>query len=261
MRRSFPIVLAALALLLPLSPGSARADTRIDLIEHIFGATNIHAITGHGAMSVAVSRDGDLTVLSWPNPSYADQLAYMTSNAVDARDLPRFGAKEGAGMFLGLWLEHGDGTTELTWLRDPAVWATTQDYGPDDGPNPHTVHRSESLGLVVTVVDAVDPDRDALVRDVRVERDAGSTVAAAHLITYANLSPTPSTSRLPELPFIDWAFDGRNDFAAVWVAEDDAVLHFHPEDRRVYQDLFAVLETGSVDWGPVGELLAAGTPG
>ena len=33
-------------------------------------------------------------MLSWPNPSTNDQLAYVSSNALDARDLPRMGAPE-----------------------------------------------------------------------------------------------------------------------------------------------------------------------
>ena len=42
------------------------------------------------------------------------------------------------------------------------------------------------------------------VGEVDVRKDATSPVAAAWLLTYANLSPLPTTSRVPELPVTDW---------------------------------------------------------
>ena len=84
----------ALFALLLAWPAAARADRRIDAIEHIFGATNVNAICGHGRISVGVSADGDVTVLTWPSPSYSDQLGYVSSNAYDARSRPRLGASE-----------------------------------------------------------------------------------------------------------------------------------------------------------------------
>lgn len=258
------LLLSVAALLLAL-PRHVGADSRIDGVEHIFGATNVHAVTGHGRMSVAVSPQGELTVLTWPNPSYADQIVYGTSNAVDARSRPRFGAYEGAGVFFGLLIEHADTSREVVWLRDPAEFQHAQDYGPNDGANVWTVHTSDRLGLEVTVVDAVRPvvegDRtDALVRQVTVERLAGSTVQNAWLLSYANLSPVPPNSRVPKLPVVDWAYDGRNDFAAVWDDTAQAIVHFHPNDQRIYSAVGDLVNPPSVDFGPVGDLLTQMTP-
>ncbi len=237
----------------------AGAQSNIDGIENIYGATNVHAITGHGRMSAGVSSTGDLTVLTWPSPSYSDQLAYVSSNSFDARDLPRFGAVEEAGMVLGLYVETAQ-DSYVTWLREPSAWAVEQDYGPDDGPNVHTRFENESLGLRVTVVDAIAPDADLLIRRAEITRDPGSPVQRAWLITYANLSPVPPSSRVPELPIVDWVFDGRNDFAAVWDASSQAIVHFHPDDQRVYRDLFGLLVPPQADWGPIGEAIRDGTP-
>ncbi|HJL19963.1 MAG TPA: hypothetical protein RMH99_30140 [Sandaracinaceae bacterium LLY-WYZ-13_1] len=254
MRRASLLLLAALL----ARPAPADGQSRMCSIEYIFGATNVHAITGHGRMSVGVSEEGDVTVLTWPSPSYSDQIAYVSSNALDARTLPRLGAQEGMGVFLGLVVEQ-DGARSVTWLRDEA-WETTQGYGPDDGANVHTTHRSEALGLTVAVVDAVHPERDQWVREVRVERAIGSPVDAAWLLTYANLSPVPPSSRIPELPVSDWAYDGRNDYAAVWDPDARQIVHFHPGDRRIYDEPTDLVGAMDVDFGPVGEALVAGTP-
>jgi hypothetical protein len=241
------------------SIGRANAQTNIDGIENIYGATNIHAVTGHGRMSAGVSSTGDLTVLTWPSPSYSDQLAYVTSNAFDARELPRFGAVEEAGLFLGLYVQSAD-TSLVTWLRDPATWHAEQDYGPDDGPNVHTRFESDVLGLRVTLIDAISPDADLLVRHAAISRQPDSPVEQAWVLTYANLSPVPPSSRVPELPVVDWVFDGRNDFAALWDGSNRAIVHFHPDDQRVYRDLGNLLLPPSADWGPVGDALKSDSP-
>ncbi len=244
----------------------ARAQSRLDSVEHIFGATNIHAVTGHGRLTAGIAADGTLTVLTWPNPSTTDQLAYITSNDLAARSMPRFGALPEAGIFLGLVVADVGGATEVTWLRDGATWQATQSYGPGDGANPVTVFVSDRLGLTVTLTDAIAPapsdgssGHDVLVRQVHVLRDATSTVAAASLLTYGNLSPTPENAHIPELPVADWIFDGRNDFAAVWDAAHDVVVHFHPSDQRVHDSLASVISPPAVDFGPIGQALQ-GTP-
>ena len=71
------------------SAALASTGTGIDLVENLFGATNIPAVTGHGALTAGISDRGDLTVLSWPSPALDDQLAYATSNSLSARALPR----------------------------------------------------------------------------------------------------------------------------------------------------------------------------
>ncbi len=234
---------------------AAHNGTGIDAQENVFGATNINAVTGHGRLTAGISRDGDLTVLSWPNPSYTDQLGYITSNALNARDLPRFGAPEGAGSFLGLSCTKTDSESLVTWLRDRTVWDISQDYGPTDGPNPHTMYTSVSLGLQVLVVDSISPISDTMVRDVEVQIFPGSAVVSCSLLSYVNLSPLPPNARVPELPLVDWLFDGRNDFAAIWDEDNRAVLHFHPDDQRVHTTLMDLLTGPSVDFGIIGDML------
>lgn len=249
----------AMVLVLPLlgaRPGYA--DSAIDGIEHVFGATNINAVTGNGRMAAGVSATGEITVLSWPSPSYADQLGYISSNDFHARSLPRFGAPEGAGLFLGLLLERSGGQRTVSWLRDPSQWVIEQSYGTDDGPNVVTQHRSADLGLTVTVTDAIRPAAgaaDVLARTVVVERASGSPIRMAWLLTYANLSPTPPNSRIPEIPIVDWAFDGSNDYAALWDATASAVIHFHPNDQLIFHELTDLLTPPRVAYGPIGEQL------
>ena len=64
-----------------LVAGVARADapSTVDIVEHIFGASNTNAVAGHGGLTAGFSADGDLTLLSWPGPTFADQLAYLSS--------------------------------------------------------------------------------------------------------------------------------------------------------------------------------------
>ncbi len=256
--RSGPLLASTLlsaAVLASPAPGAAQ----IDVVEQIFGASNIERITGHGRMAVGISEAGDVSVLTWPNPSYSDQLGYVAANGPDSRSLPRFGASEGAGIFLGLIVTTDEPATLVTHFRD-SEWTRTQSYGDDDGPNVQTVYENADLGLTAVVVDAVAPETDVLVRHVTVSRDAASPVTDAWLLTYANLSPVPPESRLAELPLVDWAFDGRNDFAAIWDESRSAVIHFHPGDRRLVNQLGDILGGRPVDWGSLGEAMTMGTP-
>src|SRR5262249_42376343 len=150
MRRSL-FVVALLA-------APARADQPLDYIEKIFGATNVNAVAGHGALTAGFSADGDLTVLSWPSPGLDDHLGSLPSNAPDARARPHFGAPDGMGSYLGL-LVGG----RVVWLRD---LPHAQRYSKPDAPVPVTTFTGE--GFTVTVTDVVAPDADTLTRHVRV---------------------------------------------------------------------------------------------
>jgi hypothetical protein len=254
--RSVVTFACALAILFAAPPIRVLAQngTGIDAQENVFGATNIHAVTGHGRMSVGVSRDGDITVLSWPSPSLNDQLAYLSSNDLEARSMPRFGAPESLGLFSGIACDDGGGGM-VSWFRDHGAWSIDQDYGDSHGPNPRTQFENASLGLRVTIVDAVAPTSDTLVRRIDVERAPSSAIGPCALLTYANLSPQPPNARVAELPVADWVMDGRNDYAAIWDARNDAVIHFHPNDQRVYSKQTEILAPPSAEWGPIGDAL------
>jgi MYXO-CTERM domain-containing protein len=252
MRRSS---LLSAGLLLLWSAG-ARAQTRIDGIEHLFGASNTNAVAGHGALTAGISADGDLTVLSWPSPSYYDQLAYIASNDLDVRSEPHLGALDGMGSYIGLIVDDGTGPA-LSWLRD-AKWTHTQGYTRDDAPVPVTTFTRSDLGLTVTLTDIVSPDADVLTRDVKVGKSATSTVTSVSLAVYENLSPT--LSQIEQLPVADWALDSRNDFFALYDKQSGQIIHFHPDDRAVINALLgATLDLSKVDYGPM-EALMKSTP-
>ncbi|HTM21135.1 MAG TPA: glycoside hydrolase family 15 protein [Kofleriaceae bacterium] len=255
--RTLATPLAVLALT-AVRPAPSGATSAIDYVEHIFGATNVNAVAGHGRLTCGIAPDGDLSVLAWPSPGFADQLAYVSSNDIDARALPHLGAADTMGSYLGLLVTTAGGT-ELTWLRDPAAWTAGQAYSQPDAPVPVTTFANAALGLTVTLTDVITPDVDVLSRGITVTRDAGSPVTAVSLVVYENLSP--SLNQIPQAPIGDWALESHNDFLAVWDDQAGAILHFHPGDREVFTSLVELLNlTSDVDFGPVEELMRADPP-
>jgi hypothetical protein len=249
---------AACALVSVWCAASARASTpsTIDMNEHIYGATNVNAVAGHGGLTAGISSEGDLTVLSWPSPSFADQLLYLSSNDLDARDEPHFGALDGMGAYLGLQVTMALGS-QVVWLRDPS-FTHVQRYTQPYAPVVETTFTRTDLGLTVVVTDIVSPTVDLLTRRVVVTLGAGSPVTGANLVLYENLSPT--ISRIPTLPLADWLFGWANDFVAVYDRAAGAIIHIHPSDRGVIGSLVAIDEDPTtIDYGPV-DTLMRGTP-
>ena len=234
-------------------PRLAHAETSVDMIEHLFGASNTNAVAGHGALTAGFSRDGDLTMLAWPGPSGGDQLAYLSMNDLDVRARPHLGAHAGMGSYVGLLVDTGDGP-ELTWFRD-APWKASQAYTQPDAPVPVTSFSHAPLGLTVTLTDVISPSVDVLTRHVHVSRDQASSVVSVSLVVYENLSPT--LSRIPQLPVADWALDSRNDFVAAYDAQTSAIAHFHPADRGTLTSIVDVLGSpAGVDFGkPIDALM------
>jgi hypothetical protein len=249
-RATFASVLGILAVSLP---ARAADPSPIDMQEHVFGQSNVNAVAGHGRLTAGISDDGDVTVLSWPGPSYADQIAYLAQNALDVRDLPHAGAPDGMGSYLGLVATTASGD-QLVWLRDPSSFTHAQRYTTNDAPVPETTFTSAALGLTVVVTDIVSPGIDLLTRRVSVKRANGSPVTSLQLVVYENLSPT--LSRIPELPIADWALDGRNDFVALYDANEKFVVHFTPGDRgQITQLLDVKSDPTTVDYGPIDALM------
>ncbi|TNF24656.1 MAG: hypothetical protein EP329_24545 [Deltaproteobacteria bacterium] len=245
--------IAALGLLTCLAPG-AHAESTVDLIEHVFGASDVNGVSGNGGLTIGVGRRGDLTVLAWPSPSYTDHLALVSSNAPEVRDQPSMLGDPGMGAAIGLAWDAPAGFG-FGWLRD-APWEATQAWGEPDAPVVATTFRNATLDLEVTVVDLVPPDRDVWVRRVTVHRGESSPVTAARVIFYAN--PAPTRSRVPQLPFGDWALDAYNDFAALYDADTEAVVHFRPAGHGDVHDLMEVLAPPAIDYGAVGAALETG---
>jgi hypothetical protein len=216
---------------LPLLPDGPNA------FELQYGATNVNAALGSGALTAAYSACGELTVLKWPGPSYYNQLNYLSSNAPDARILPRLGALDDHGAFPGIFYRTASGNG-FTWLRDDA-WVHTQRYSTDTSNVLVDEATNAALGLTVTGSLFVLPDRNVLVNHYEVRRDPGSRVRAATMIFYANLAP--SLARLPFFPVADWGLDFQNDFAVAYDRRERALLHFLPASAQSYPHDFAVV--------------------
>jgi hypothetical protein len=228
------------------------ALTRVDTVEHILGASNVNAVAGHGGLTAGISRDGDVTVLTWPSPSCCDQLLYMTSNAPNVRTLPHLGAVEGMGITTAIAIDAG-ATSTLSWLHD-GTWHVDQQYLEDTSLLPVTHFRSDALDLDVTITDSISPDIDILQRRIVVTRGPSAMTGTYAIVTFANLSPTRSV--IPELPLADWALDAHNDFGAVWDDAAHAVVQFHPAGRGEITSLGQAIAPPAVAYGSFDSLLA-----
>lgn len=193
-----------------------------------WGATNTNAALGAGRLTSTVSLCGEISSLKWPGPSYYDQLDYLTSNDVDARLKPRFGALESAGAFPGLWYRGRTGSG-FTWLRD-LPWQHEQTYTSDESNIALTVMRNAPLRLEVRAYQFIVPGRDVLINHYEVSRLPGSPVEQATLVFYANFAPTLARQAL--FPVADWALDFKNDHAVVYDRNEQAILHYLPASER-----------------------------
>ena len=244
------------------APGAQAEEEGLELtysppfIELGLGATNVEVTLGNGGLTAGVSRDGDMTVLSWPSPSYHDHIHYMTMNAPDARLRPRMGAHERMGAFAGVaWRREGEQSWEFSWLRD---WDHQVGFASPKAGVVETLFTASDPGMTIRQVDLIPGDRDVLFRRHIVELAPDSPVAEARLIGYANLSP--GLSRAPQVPLYDALLDHKNDFLAVWSQADEALVHFHPGDTGVDNTLGAILQGLPREFGPLGELLEQPAP-
>lgn len=179
-----------------------------------FGPTDINAQSGNQRLSVALNREGTVTVLRWPRPSFFNHVKYHTTCRSDVR----FGAHPNEGAFLGLRLQMGEGA-ETTWLRD---WETTQWYDNDGSDTVVTEHRSNEYGLTVRVVDTVAANDDVLFRAVTVHRDRDSPARTASLLAFAHFQL--GVSKKPKSPIHDLRRHPRDRTHARYRVDVDAVV-------------------------------------
>ena len=190
--------------------------------EKAFGPTNINGVSGNGRLAAAFSRDGELTVLRWPSPSYFDHVSYLTRDYY----APRMGAAPNDGSSAAIaW--SADGVSGVSWLYDPQ-WAHIQYYWSDDVSILVTLMVNAELGLTVVQTDFVRPYDDVLVRRYDIVRDPSSMVQRASLIYFENFNPC--RDKVPYFPVIDWVLDDLNDFAVAYTSEYDALIHFRPQN-------------------------------
>jgi hypothetical protein len=245
-----------------LFASTASADDHIPyepaFIEMGLGATNIETTVGNGGVTAGVSRDGDLTMISWPSPSYFDHLHYVTTNAPDARLRPRFGATEDMGAFAGIaFVRDGETDLETSFFRDDD-WQIEPGFLGEDVGIIETRFQNDALGLTVRQLDMVPYDNDVFLRRFIVERATDSPVDTASIVAYSNFAP--NLSKLPQLPLLDALLDHKNDFLAVWQDQVEAIMHFQPADTGIASGYLTLIEPIERDFGPLGDLLQDAEP-
>ena len=201
--------------------------------ESAFGATNINGEVGNGGLSVGISQYGTITVLRWPSPSYYDQLNYKTATqgitpGSSARTLPHFGAADNMGSFAGLYFTAGMPVSGMVWLRDP-TFTTQQYYASPDSDVLVTEFTSMTEGLRVTQYDLVMPGRDVLVRHYVIENLNTVPISDIGFVYYENLAPC--LNKTEYLPVDDWTNDAVNDYACLYDAAHNQLVHFMPGDQ------------------------------
>lgn len=239
-----------LAILFALFAAPAHASP--DLVELAFGSGNVNGAIGNGGLTLGISHLGEVAVLTWPSPSYTDQLLHLGSNHPDRHRQRSLMSHPSMGSTLALQVTTSAGS-EVTHLT-AVGWEVAQGYPDALAPRLETRYRHETLGLTVVVTDFVRPDVDVWVRQVEVRRDSSSAVTAVKLLAHHNLSPT--LSRVPQLPLADWAMDAYNDYAAIWDEAAQQLTHFRPEGRGDLGGLLDLVSRPAIDYGPIGLALS-----
>jgi len=246
-----PVVLALTGLLL-VAP--ARASSTVDLIEHLFGASNVNGVVGNGGLTLGISALGDATVLSWPSPSYCDQLLHLGRNDLEVRALRDMAAAESMGAFIGVRVIDPGGATVVFPRRD---WRVAQRFADPRAARLVTLFTHDDARFDIRVEDHVALGTDTWVRKVRVETKPGAAaIRQVEILGYWNLSPT--VSRVPQLPLADWVMDAYNDYAAVYSEADEAIVHYRPAGRGDITSVPQLVSRPDIDYGPIGEALVDG---
>ena len=197
-----------------------------------WGPTNANAQVGNQNLTITTDELGTVTTFKYPNPSYADQVKH---HAFDRRE-PYYGTDPNAGNFLGLRYTTADGEQQLDWLRDWGPVSTSDPnyaehvdmYWADDMSDTLvTEYTNESLGLTVTVVDAVPTDLDVHIRDVRVEASEDSPVTDVSVVSYANFNLVTDKDAL--IPTQGWCNEAFNNAKVTYDDSSDAIV-YEPAD-------------------------------
>jgi hypothetical protein len=214
---TYTAVVALVLLSIPrLSCNHGRPCMRlnVDLSQEPYGATDINAISGNQGLSVGFNDKGTITLFKWPNPSYYDQVKYMTTR----RDAENMGALDNEGVFSGVYYE-AKGERGFFWLRDAKV---EQNYKSDRSVVVVTRFIEDRLGVEIEQVDFVDPEEDVLWRNYRVKRSPGSKVEQARLVSYLNFSP--QVSKFAFFPLRDWCLDEIGSSSIEWEQDSDLFI-------------------------------------
>ncbi len=152
---------------LPLLPDGPNA------FELQYGATNVNAALGSGALTAAYSACGELTVLKWPGPSYYNHLNYpilnrtALSSAYDAENL----------VARGKYFRAVGDAAALAELKDHVRFFIAELT------TPGTLHLSEAYARV-----QLDLNGDGVAPDYLPENDVPHVWEHAYLYTAAMLA-------------------------------------------------------------------------
>jgi len=217
--KNFGIILFLVLLFCSCNHGRPCVDLKLtydlltlDLIGEPYGATDINAVSGNQGLSIAFNQAGTITVFKWPNPSYYDQVKYMTTR----REKERLGALANEGVFTGIYYETDSGNG-FFWLRD---LEHHQSYNGPRSVVVKTHYSNPAVGLWIDQFDFVSPNADVLRRHYLVVRTAKSQVKRARLIAYSNFAP--KVSKISRMPITDWCMDPVGNSTIRW--DDDKGL-------------------------------------
>jgi len=210
---------ASLAALLLVSCNHGRPCFQLDnTTMEVYGPTDVNAATGNMGLSVGVNRKGTITVFKWPNPSYYDQIKFMTQS----RDLPLLGALPNEGAMAGIYWET-EYDTGFAWLRGDD-FDSEQFYNSDDSDCVVTSFVSSELGLAIRQFDLVLPESDVMVRHYLISRETNSVVSSLKLIHFANFHPV--VTKYERAPLRAWCLDCLGDSSIAYHPEQDAIVYF-----------------------------------
>lgn len=214
----------------------------LESVEARFGATDSLAALANGQMALTVSERGDVTALRWPSTGRFDQLHYVTRPppADGLPALPRAGAQPDMGLFVGLRFEQ-DGQAWVEWPHQGEGWSSEVSYLSDTSRVVRVEYRLDDDALVLIEEYWLAPDRPLLLLQLELQTEGARRIPAG-LVLYENLAPCDQ--HIPGQPVADWLYDAQgsdhpNDFALLYSAQADALLHFRPRDSEALGQLWA----------------------
>ena len=199
--------------------------------KEIWGPTDANAQTANHNLTVLTNELGTVTGFKYPSRSFSDQVKH---HAMDRRE-PYYGSDPNAGTFLGLIYTTESGDRRFDWLRDWGPVSTTdsdhaehvdQEWASQMSDTLLTEFTNESLGLTVTLTDAVPSDVDVHIRDVAVDADADSPVTDVEVVSYANFNLVDNKDAL--IPTQDWCDESENDADVTYNESSDAIVYETP---------------------------------
>ncbi len=239
-------------LLIPFSLFSAANS-----VETMFGATNIYGIAGEGGLTAAFSKEGELTVLRWPNPSFYELLNYITSNFSDAREMPHLGASSYMGGFGGVIFYHR-GKRYVSELRNSSDWRVETTYLSPDAEILQHKFNNLAFPLKVIQIDLVDPETDVLA--VAFKADYSSEITGVKFFFY--LDPAISLKRREFIPTYAYEDDPDKGFLLFYMKNHSIFVDFTPHDPDSSKNLItrwkSIFNPNTTSYADVEEILGKG---